>query len=68
MIKTLTVKTPFQIGIQRRNDKDVDVWAQIGDTIKVRVKDAEHYYILKLNNTLIGSRWMRQNWINGHCK
>ena len=57
------VKTEFEV-TTTINGK---VFAKVGDTIVVSNRDAEHYNIIKVNNTKIFSRWMRKNWVNAKC-
>jgi ribosomal protein L14 len=59
----LTVKTEFEVTTTNTNK----IFAKVGDVIIVTNKDAEHYNILKVNNTRITSRWMRKSWINAKC-
>jgi len=59
----LTVKTSFHITTTRNGE----VWAKEGDRLTVSEKNANEYYIIKLNNTPIFSRWMKQNFIKSYC-
>lgn len=59
----LTVKTEFEVTTTSTNK----IFAKVGDVIFITNKDAEHYNILKINNTRITSRWMRKSWINAKC-
>jgi hypothetical protein len=59
----LTVKNEFEVTTTNTNK----IFAKVGDVIIVTNKDAEHYNILKVNNTRITSRWMRKSWINAKC-
>jgi hypothetical protein len=59
----LTVKTEFEVTTTNTSK----IFAKVGDVIIVTNKDAEHYNILKVNNTRITSRWMRKSWINAKC-
>ena len=40
------------------------IFANVGDVLIVKIRDSEHYNILKLNGKNIFSRWMRQAWVN----
>ena len=62
-MKKLTVKTEFEVTTTNTNK----IFAKVGDVIFITNKDAEHYNILKINNTRITSRWMRKSWINAKC-
>jgi hypothetical protein len=62
MIK-LTVKTEFEVTTTNTSK----IFAKVGDVILVSNRDAEHYNVLKVNNTRITSRWMRKSWINAKC-
>lgn len=44
------------------------VFAEVGDIISVRDKDAEHYYIFKVGDKATPSRWMRKGWIDFHTE
>lgn len=55
----LEVKISFKI------DKNNE--AEIGDTITIKDRDKDHYFITRLNDKNIFSIWMRKNWINAHC-
>jgi len=59
----LIVKTEFEITTTSTGK----IFAKVGDVILVSNRDAEHYNILKVNNTRIFSRWMRKSWINAKC-
>jgi ribosomal protein L14 len=59
----LTVKTEFEVTTTNTSK----IFAKVGDIIIVTNKDAEHYNVLKVNNTRITSRWMRKSWINAKC-
>lgn len=59
----LTVKTKFEVTTTSKGK----IFAKVGDVIFITNKDAEHYNILKINNTRITSRWMRKSWINAKC-
>lgn len=60
----LTVKLPFHIDTTKAGSID----AKAGDALLVEDKDAEHYYVKRLNEQNIYSRWMRKNWILSHCE
>ena len=62
MIK-LIVKTPFEVTTTDAGK----VFAKVGDTITISNRDAEHYNILKVNDTKIFSRWMRKAWVDAKC-
>ena len=59
----LTVKTEFEVTTTSTGK----IFAKVGDVIFITNKDAEHYNILKINNTRITSRLMRKSWINAKC-
>ena len=59
----LTVKTEFEVTTTSKGK----IFAKVGDVIFITNKDAEHYNILKINNTRITSRWMRKSWIDAKC-
>lgn len=59
----LTVKTEFEVTTTSMGK----IFAKVGDVIFITNKDAEHYNILKINNTRITSRWMRKSWIDAKC-
>lgn len=59
----LTVKTEFEVTTSSTSK----IFAKVGDVIFITNKDAEHYNILKINNTRITSRWMRKSWIDAKC-
>lgn len=59
----LTVKTEFEVTTTSTSK----IFAKVGDVIFITNKDAEHYNILKINNTRITSRWMRKSWIDAKC-
>lgn len=59
----LTVKTEFEVTTTSTGK----IFAKVGDVIFITNKDAEHYNILKINNTRITSRWMRKSWIDAKC-
>ena len=62
-METKIVKTEFEITTTSKGK----IFAKIGDKITVKNKDYENYYILKVNDTQIFSRWMRKNWVNAKC-
>jgi hypothetical protein len=62
-MKKLTVKTLFEI-TTTPNGK---IFANVGDIILVSDRDSDNYNILKVNNTIIFSRWMRKFWVNAKC-
>lgn len=57
------VKTEFEVTTTNAGK----IFAKIGDTITISNRDAEHYNILKVNDTKIFSRWMRKAWVNAKC-
>lgn len=57
------VKTEFEITTTSTGK----IIAKVGDVLKVKNKDAEHYYILKLNDKPIFSRWIRKTWVDYKC-
>ena len=63
-MKTLKVKTRFEVTTTGNGV----IYANVGDTIKVSNRGVEHYNILKVNDTLIFSRWMRKAWIDAKCE
>lgn len=58
-----TVKTEFEVTTTNAGK----IFAKVGDIITISNRDAEHYNILKINNTKIFSRWMRKAWVNAKC-
>jgi len=60
---TLIVKIPFHI----TTTKNGQVWAKEGDKLIVQEKNANEYYIKRLNDTPIFSRWMKQNFVKSYC-
>ena len=46
----------------------VKIFANEGDKILVKDRGDEHYTIIKVNDTVIFSRWMRKGWIDSHCQ
>jgi hypothetical protein len=58
------VKTEFEVTTTSVGK----IIAKVGDVLTISNRDAEHYNILKVNDTQIFSRWMRKNWINAKCK
>ena len=62
-MQKLIVKTEFEVTTTNAGK----VFAKVGDTIVVSNRDAEHYNILKVNETKIFSRWMRKAWVNAKC-
>jgi hypothetical protein len=63
-MKKLIVQTEFEV----TTNSTGKVIAKKGDVICVTDKDAEHYRILKVNQTNIFSRWMRKKYIEAKCK
>jgi hypothetical protein len=63
-MKKLKVITRFEV----TTTQEGKIFANEGDTIIVSNRDAEHYNIHKVNDTLIFSRWMRKKWIEVKCK
>ena len=62
-MQKLTVKTEFEVTTTNAGK----IFANVGDTIVVSNRGAEHYNILKVNETKIFSRWMRKAWVNAKC-
>lgn len=60
---TLIVKTRFEV----TTTSSGKIYANIGDTIVVSNRDAEHYNIKKLNGQNIFSIWMRKSWVKAKC-
>jgi len=58
------VKTEFEVTTTNAGK----IFAKVGDTITISNHDAEHYNILKVNDTKIFSRWMRKFWVNSKCE
>ena len=63
MKKTLTVSNRFELTTTSKGR----IFAEVGDKLTVKDKGGQHYTILKLNDTMIFSRWMRIRWIDSHC-
>jgi len=57
------VKTEFEVTTTNSGK----IFAKVGDMLFVSNRDAEHYNILKVNETKIFSIWMRKNWVNAKC-
>lgn len=58
-----TVKTEFEVTTTNTGK----IFAKVGDIITISNRDAEHYFIHKVNNIRIYSRWIRKNWVNAKC-
>ena len=63
MKKKLTVKNKFEITTTPTGK----IFANEGDVIVVPDRSEEYYNILKVNDVVIFSRWMRKAWINTKC-
>jgi hypothetical protein len=57
------VKTEFEVTTTNSGK----IFAKVGDMLFVSNRGAEHYNILKVNETKIFSIWMRKNWVNAKC-
>jgi hypothetical protein len=62
-MQNLIVKIPFFI----TRTSNGEVIANVGDTITVKDKGAEYFYIVKLNGKNIFSTWQRKSWIIAKC-
>ena len=60
----LEVKTPFNI----TTTKEGEVWAKVGDKLKVEERTADVLWIRKLNDQNIYSTWKNKNYILSYCK
>lgn len=63
-MKKLIVTKTFEVTTEPAGK----IFANVGDTLIVKDKGSEEYYILRLNQKNIFSRWMRKSWINSHTK
>lgn len=63
-MKKLTVTRRFEVATYPSGK----VFAEVGDTIYVKDRDYEHYFVLKVNDRKTPSRWIRKGWIDFHTK
>jgi hypothetical protein len=64
MTKKLVVTKRFEVATYPSGK----VFAEVGDVIKVRDKDSEHYFVYQVGDRATPSRWMRKGWVDHHTE